>query len=54
MLKGIAAILTLTTIFVIQGCSAGEVTADQQKAKKAALQKFEDTHKDPNFKERGP
>ena len=39
----------------LQGCSGGEVSYDQQKAKADALQKVADAHKDeaPNREDRG-
>jgi len=54
-LKRISLLLFVVAAALMQGCSAGEVTVDQQKAKKAALQKVADDHKneDPNHEDRG-
>ena len=55
-LKRSLLLLVLVTITaLLQGCSAGEVSYDEQKAKKDALQKVADDHKseDPNHEDRG-
>ena len=57
-LIGMAKILVVSLfavcMFVMQGCS-GDVTPEMQKAKKDALQKVADDHKDevPNREDRG-
>jgi hypothetical protein len=40
--------LLLVGMFVLHGCGSGEITVDQQKAKKDALQKVADENPDPN------
>lgn len=37
---------------VLQACSGGDITYQQQRDKKAALQRVADAHKDPNRQER--
>jgi hypothetical protein len=38
----------LVSALALQGCASGEITAEQQRMKKAALQKVADDAKDPN------
>ena len=52
MKRLVLALLATSFAFSAIGCSAGEVSADQQKAKKDSLEKFANDHKDPNREER--
>jgi hypothetical protein len=54
MIIPVVACLLAISMFALQGCS-GEVTPEMQKAKKDALQKVADDHKNevPNREDRG-
>ena len=48
MKRVILALFATACVLSAIGCGTGEVSADEQKAKKDALQKVADDHKDPN------
>ncbi len=54
MQKTLLACLAILVVVAMVGCSGGDVTAEQQHAKKDALTKFANDHKDANAMPRDP
>jgi len=52
MSKILLALLIVASMLMAAGCNMGDVTPEQQKAKKDALQKVADENPDPNREKR--